>query len=152
MTLSDLAENECRALLAQVSIGRLGCCFNSQPYVVPVCFSFADDSIYVFSTFGQKIEWMRSNPQVCLQVDEIKSKSEWMSVIVNGKYDELRDPLRSVERARAREVLEKEHRWWLNALAERRARVSDLVIEPLFFRIHIDSMTGLKASEAPGPQ
>lgn len=152
MTISELAENECRAVLARVSIGRLGCCFNSQPYVVPVCFSFADDSVYVFSTFGQKIEWMRSNPQVCLQVDEIKSKSEWMSVIVNGKYDELRDPQRSAERAHAREVLEKEHSWWLNAIAERRARVSDLLIEPLFFRIHIDSMTGLKASEEPSSQ
>lgn len=52
----------------------------------------------------------------------------------------------------ARDVLEKEHRWWLNALAERRERVSDLLIEPLFFRIHIDAMTGLKASEEPGPQ
>lgn len=152
MTISELPEDQCRAVLARASIGRLGCCFNSQPYVVPVCFGFDSDSIYVFSTFGQKIEWMRSNPEVCLQVDEITSKSEWVSVIVHGKYDELRDPQRSVERARAREVLEKEHRWWLNALAERRERVSDLLIEPLFFRIHIDAMTGLRANEEPGPQ
>jgi uncharacterized protein len=152
MTIADIAEDQCRAVLARGSIGRLGCCFNSQPYVVPVYFAFADDSIYVFSTFGQKIEWMRSNPAVCLQVDEITSKSEWVSVIVDGKYDELRDPQRSAERAHAREVLEKRHRWWLNAVAERRARVNDLLIEPLFFRIHIDSITGLKATEETGPQ
>ena len=152
MIISELAENECRAVLARVSIGRLGCCFNSQPYVVPVCFAFEDDSIYVFSTFGQKVEWMRSNPQVCLQVDEITSKSAWVSVIVHGRYDELRDPQHSVQRAHAREALAKQHRWWLNALAERRAKMSDLLIEPLFFRIHMDSMTGLNASEEAGPQ
>ena len=152
MIIDELAEHDCRAVLAQASVGRLGYCSNSQPYVVPVCFGFDNDSIYVFSTFGQKIESMRSNPEVCLQVDEITSKSEWVSVVVHGKYDELSDPRRSVERARAREALEKEHRWWLNALAERRARVSDLLIEPIFFLIHIDSMTGLKASEGPAPR
>jgi nitroimidazol reductase NimA-like FMN-containing flavoprotein (pyridoxamine 5'-phosphate oxidase superfamily) len=57
--------------------------------------------------------------QSCSLPDEITSPSEWVSVIVivKGGYDELRDPQHSVERAHAREVLEKQHRWWLDALA-----------------------------------
>lgn len=154
MTISEIAERECRAVLARGSIGRLGCSFNSQPYVVPVYFAFEGDFIYVFSTFGQKIEWMRSNPKVCVQVDEITDQSAWVSVIANGLYEELPEQQRSAERAHAREVLEKQHRWWLNALAERRAKVNDLLIDPLFFRVRIDSVTGIRAMDdgEPGTQ
>jgi nitroimidazol reductase NimA-like FMN-containing flavoprotein (pyridoxamine 5'-phosphate oxidase superfamily) len=32
--------------------------------------------IYSLSTPGQKINWMQSNPFVCLEVDEIKSPQD----------------------------------------------------------------------------
>jgi nitroimidazol reductase NimA-like FMN-containing flavoprotein (pyridoxamine 5'-phosphate oxidase superfamily) len=86
---------------------------------------------------------MRANPKVCVQVDEIANQSQWVSVIANGTYEELGEPQSLVESTHARQLLEKRHRWWLNALAERRARGNDLY--PLFFRIHTDSMTGLRA-------
>jgi hypothetical protein len=35
--------------------------------------------------------------------------------------------------------------WWRNPLAERREQTSDLSIEPVFFRIDIESMSGLGA-------
>lgn len=146
MMINKITEKECRAVLARGSIARLGCCLDNQPYVVPIFFAYEPDYIYVFSTFGQKIEWMRRNPKVCVQVDEIANQSHWVSVIANGTYDELPDPQHSVERTHARKLLEKQHRWWLNALAERRAKVNDLLIDPLFFRIHTDSITGLRAS------
>ena len=47
---------------------------------------------YVFSTFGQKVRWMRANPQVCVQTDQIENQGEWISVIVNGQYEELPEP------------------------------------------------------------
>jgi uncharacterized protein len=87
---------------------------------------------------------MRQNPKVCVQVDEITNQSEWVSVIANGAYEELPGPADSAERTHARRLLEKQHR--LNALAERRAKVEDLLIDPLFFRIHADSMSGLRAT------
>lgn len=47
-----------------------------QPYVVPIHLSLdAERScVYAFSTVGQKILWMRENPQVCLEVEEIRDK------------------------------------------------------------------------------
>jgi uncharacterized protein len=143
--VQEMTAEECRALLARASTGRLGCSLENQPYVVPVCLAYELDHIYIFSTFGKKIEWMRSNNKVCIQTDEIVTESQWASVIADGRYQELSEPKFEVDRAHARELLEKRNQWWLNALAERRQKSDrDLLIEPLFFRIKVDSITGLR--------
>lgn len=145
MLIREIDEKECQAVLERASIGRLGCALENQPYVVPVHFAYDSDCLYIFSTLGQKVEWMRANPQVCLQVDEITSQSQWVSVIANGNYQELSEPQHSVEIAHARTLLQKRNTWWLNPMAERRKDVPDESIAPLFFRIRIDSLTGLAA-------
>jgi len=153
MIINEMTEKECGTVLARGSIGRLGCALDNQPYVVPIYFAYEPDYIYVLSTFGQKIEWMRTNPKVCIQVEEIVSQSRWVSVIVNGIYEEMPEPQYSAERMHARSLLQKQHHWWLNALGERQTKSNSALIEPLFFRIHTDSMTGLCAtdqSESPG--
>ncbi len=80
---------------------------------------------------------------MCVEVDEVKSQTDWVSVVATGRYEELPEPQFEAERAHARELLQKRHQWWLNALAERRKSEPDESITPLFFRIHIDSVTGL---------
>ena len=92
MRIIPISQQECSELLQRVSIGRLACSSNDQPYVVPVAFSYEPDCIYIFSTFGKKIEWMRKNPKVCLQADEIGNRSNWTSVVVTGTYLELSEP------------------------------------------------------------
>ena len=145
MMVDGISEKECRDVLARATIGRLGCSLDNQPYVVPVYLAYEPGHFYVFSTLGQKIEWMRANPKVCLEIDEITSPSEWVSILANGRYQELPEPQFADEHARARELLGKRHQWWLSALAERRRTSDDLSVEPLFFRIDVDSMTGLRA-------
>lgn len=68
MRIVPASDQECQELLERVSFGRLACALDNQPYVVPVAFAYEPGSIYVFSTAGKKIEWMRQNPKVCLQV------------------------------------------------------------------------------------
>ena len=87
---------------------------------------------------------MRSNPKICVQIDEIRSHSDWVSVIANGEFQELPEPQFEVERSHARKLMQQRHHWWLNAMAERRIRLRDEDITPLFFRIHINSVTGLR--------
>ncbi len=145
MRIDQLSDSECREILSRASMARLGCSLNDQPYVVPVGIACEENEIYVFSTLGQKIKWMRSNPKVCVQVDEIRSQSDWASVIANGEYQELPEPQFEHERAHARRLLQVRHQWWLNAMAERRIRLRDEDIKPLFFRIRISSVTGLRA-------
>ena len=73
MVIDEMSGEECRALLGRASMGRLGCSLDNQPYIVPACLAYEPEYIYAFSTFGQKIEWMRANPKVCVQTDEIAS-------------------------------------------------------------------------------
>ena len=143
MRISAISQQECSDLLKRVSIGRLACSLNDQPYVVPVRFSYEDNYIYIFSTLGKKIKWMRQNPKVSLQADEIGNRSNWQSVIVTGTYLELREPQYSAQREHALQQLSQYSQWWGTPLAERREQTSDISIEPVFFRIDIVSMSGL---------
>ena len=69
MRITRISKEECTELLERASIGRLACSLGNRPYIVPVCFAYEPDQIYVFSTFGKKIEWLRQNPKICLQAD-----------------------------------------------------------------------------------
>ena len=39
---------------------------------MPIYFAYHDGYLYSFSTVGRKIEWMRGNPLVCLETDEVE--------------------------------------------------------------------------------
>ncbi|PYX35470.1 MAG: hypothetical protein DMG81_17990 [Acidobacteria bacterium] len=152
MTIDEMTEKECLEVLQRASLGRLGCAMDNQPYVIPIYLAYEPGFIYVFSTYGKKIEWMRANPKVCVEIDEVKGQTEWLSVLATGRFEELPEPQFEMERAHARELLQKRHHWWLNALAERRKSAPDESIMPLFFRIHIDSVTGLRSQNQGGSQ
>jgi uncharacterized protein len=147
MRIIEMSQNECKDLLSRASVGRLACSLDNQPYVVPICFVYEPEHVYVFSTLGQKIQWMRQNPNVCLQTDDIANRSSWTSVVVNGTFVELREP---VEIEHARKRLAKFADWWPTPLAERREHTSDLSIHPIFFRIDIAFMSGLRAISEAG--
>jgi nitroimidazol reductase NimA-like FMN-containing flavoprotein (pyridoxamine 5'-phosphate oxidase superfamily) len=144
----SMSQTECKALLKRVMIGRLASSLKDQPYVVPICFAYiaAKNCLYLFSTVGQKIKWMRKNPKVCFQADEIGNRAIWASVVVNGKYVELKEPKFTAEKQQAIEYLAQYSSWWRTPLAQRREKTKDLEIEPVFFRIDISSISGLRAS------
>lgn len=146
MVIREMSKAECDAFLARSAGGRLACALDNQPYVVPISLAYEDGYIYSFSTLGQKIDWLRTNPKACVQVDEISSPSTWTSVIATGTYQELREPQYELERAHARKLLDRSHQWWINALAERHMKSEAELISPIFFRIVVESLTGLTAS------
>ena len=107
MLVHEMTEDECGAALEQVGFGRLACARGDQPYIVPIYFSYDRSHLYGVTTQGQKIEWMRSNPLVCLEIDERTSNYQWMSVVVFGRYEELPDtPEYEHARARSRSCAE----------------------------------------------
>jgi nitroimidazol reductase NimA-like FMN-containing flavoprotein (pyridoxamine 5'-phosphate oxidase superfamily) len=87
--ITRLSQGEARELLQSSHIGRLGCIVEGDPYVVPVNFIFEDDSVYIHTLPGLKVEAMRAYPRVCLQVDRIESDSHWKSVIAYGNFEEI---------------------------------------------------------------
>ena len=147
MFIHEMTEDECRTALERASFGRLACARDNQPYVLPIYFSYDGKHLYGFSTLGQKIEWMRSNPLVCLEIDERTSHHQWMSVVVSGHYEELSDtPEFGYERVQAWEVLQKHAMWWEPAYVATEHREQFL---PIFYRIHIKQMTGRRATPDP---
>jgi hypothetical protein len=91
MLIREINIRECRDLLERLGAGRLGCARDNQPYIVPIYFAYEPDRLYGFSTVGQKIEWMRRNPKVCVEADEVISHNNWVSVIALGRFEELTD-------------------------------------------------------------
>jgi nitroimidazol reductase NimA-like FMN-containing flavoprotein (pyridoxamine 5'-phosphate oxidase superfamily) len=147
MLIAKMTENECREFLARSSFGRLACTRENQPYIVPIYFVYEPNHLYGFSTFGQKIEWMRSNPRVCLEIGEVPNHFRWTSLIVSGRYEELPDePEHRTERDQARMLLEKRFLWWQTAYAAMQLRSKHERNPPLFYCIHIEGMTGRKAT------
>ena len=100
-------------LLARMRLGRLACAQGLQPYVVPFYFAYHDGHLYSFTTVGQKIDWMRANPLVCVEADEVVSPHQWMSVVVFGRYEELpKTPEWRSEREFAWRLLQQFAMWW----------------------------------------
>lgn len=147
MAIKELSETECRTFLTRANVGRLACALDDQPYIVPITVVCENDYIYSFSTIGKKIQWMRKNPKVCVEFDELTAQTRWISIIATGLYQELRLPQFETERDHAHKLLERKSQWWLNAFAERDLKSNDALIDPLFFRIQITSLSGLEAWE-----
>jgi nitroimidazol reductase NimA-like FMN-containing flavoprotein (pyridoxamine 5'-phosphate oxidase superfamily) len=147
MFIHEMTDQECRTALQKARVGRLGCARNNQPYIVPVYFGFDGKYIYGFTTVGQKSEWMRINPKVCLEIDERISEEKWTSVIVFGHYEELPDePRYEAARLQAHEVLRLRPMWWEPAFMSDTHRDTSHSVVPVFYRIHIGRMTGHRAT------
>jgi nitroimidazol reductase NimA-like FMN-containing flavoprotein (pyridoxamine 5'-phosphate oxidase superfamily) len=147
MFIHEMSEAECRKALEQATLGRLACVRDNRPYVVPIYFAFDGKHLYGFTTLGQKIEWMRSNPHVCVEIDERVSHNKWMSVIVFGRYEELPDePRYEAARMEAHNLLQRRTMWWEPAFVASSHRDKPRFITPVFFRIHIERMTGHRAT------
>jgi nitroimidazol reductase NimA-like FMN-containing flavoprotein (pyridoxamine 5'-phosphate oxidase superfamily) len=147
MLIKNLEREECAEILKRNGFGRLGCVNKNQPYVVPIYFALESERLFGFSTEGQKIDWMRENPLVCVEADDIKSEQEWTSVLVLGRYEELSDNAQyAMERQHARALLEKRDFWWRLAIASSQTRVEQVPVVPIFYCIHIEEISGHQAS------
>jgi uncharacterized protein len=150
MVITEISAEECRDLLARVGFGRLASAHINQPYIVPIYFAFDCDRLYGFTTLGRKIEWMRSNPLVCVEVDEIVSRRRWSTVVVLGHYEELPDtPEYGLARLQAERRLKKKALWWQTAYAAGYARNPPHPSKAIFYCIHIDEITGRMATADP---
>jgi nitroimidazol reductase NimA-like FMN-containing flavoprotein (pyridoxamine 5'-phosphate oxidase superfamily) len=172
MYIQEMTENECLNILTRTKLGRLACAHEHQPYVVPIYFVYEDPYLYGFTTLGQKVEWMRSNPLVCVELDEIVNRTQWMSVVIFGHYEELLDtpesgerwnhhpipplqdrpsdvPKHGQERHHAHELLLEHAAWWGPAAASSILRNPEQPLVPVYYRIRIDKITGRRTT--PGP-
>jgi nitroimidazol reductase NimA-like FMN-containing flavoprotein (pyridoxamine 5'-phosphate oxidase superfamily) len=150
MLIQELTKQASLDLLARMRLGRLACAQGPQPYVVPCYFVYHAPYLYSFTTVGQKIAWMRANPLVCVEVDEMVSPEQWMSVIVFGRYEELSDtPECQSARAFAHTLLKRNAVWWEPAYVKTTLGGTPRPLLPVFFRIRGFQITGHCATPEP---
>jgi nitroimidazol reductase NimA-like FMN-containing flavoprotein (pyridoxamine 5'-phosphate oxidase superfamily) len=150
MLISEMSGDECRDLVARLGFGKLACSHQNQPYIVPIYFAYEPDHLYGFATLGRKVEWMRSNPLVCVEVDEVLSHFHWSSVVVLGRYEEFPDsPEYTAVRLQAQLRLEKRALWWQTAYVASHARSEPGPANAVFYCIHIEEITGRRAMSDP---
>jgi nitroimidazol reductase NimA-like FMN-containing flavoprotein (pyridoxamine 5'-phosphate oxidase superfamily) len=94
MVIREMSREECLRVLTGGRLARLACAHENQPYIVPVFLAYhqpasGEPCLYGFTTVGQKVAWMRANPLVCVEVDEVAAYDQWVSVIAMGRYEEL---------------------------------------------------------------
>jgi uncharacterized protein len=152
MRISEMPDRECRDALRRLAFGRLGCARDNQPYIVPIYFAYESDRLYGFATSGQKIDWMRSNPRVCVEADELLSSDNWISFVALGRYEELPDTSAYAnERGKAQSLLEKRSLWWQTSYVASNVRGQSQAPSPVFYCVHIEKISGLRASSEGGP-
>lgn len=138
----ELGKAEIERLLAAQSHAHLACCAENEPYVVPISYVFDGHSLFGYTHPGRKIEILRKNPRVCVQVDDI-GPEQWLSVVVNGEFQELT----GTERTHAIQLLGPRI---TDPDTTKMPFLRDELIgstppntkAPILYRIHITSMTG----------
>ena len=134
--ISEIGYREARELLRGQNTGRLGCCSESMPYVIPVNYFYDGENIYIHAAQGKKIDIMRANPRACLQVDEIEDTFNWRSVIAFGWFEEIHD---SAERDRRLTEMFKR----FPHLTPVESKVKESMSETILFRIRVERVTGV---------
>jgi len=102
IAVEEMSSGQIKEILKRVGYGHLGMARGSHPYVVPVNYAYDDPHIYIYTTEGKKSEIIRDNPEVCLQVEDVKSEKDWVSVIAIGEAAPITD---DDERKRALEFI-----------------------------------------------
>lgn len=97
-------KEEINEILSRSMVGRLGTCADGVPYITPMNFTYDKDAAKIFlhcANEGRKIENIRSNQNVCFEVEEVTnvlvkqptcaSSVAYRSVILFGSIKILTD-------------------------------------------------------------
>ena len=136
MGIRKLGDGDSLAILREGILGRLGCIASGWPYVVPVNYFFDGKDIYVHTLPGKKLDALRSNPRVCLQVDKIKDPYNWRSVIAYGTFEEI-----SAEETRENILTRMYSR--LPHMTPVESRLVEGAKGTVVFRIKVEEVTGM---------
>ena len=146
MLVHDMTRQMSLDLLSSINIGRIACAHNAQPYVTPFSFVYHDSYLYSFATVGRKVEWMRTNPLVCVEVDKIANREEWQTVVILDRFEELHESRKLPDLQKfAHELLSKNAGWWEPGFVKTLHWGVERRLEAVYFRISIDEITGRQA-------
>ncbi|WP_397362555.1 pyridoxamine 5'-phosphate oxidase family protein [Olleya sp. R77988] len=145
----NLEEKEIKFILDNNYIGHLGYIYQNKPFVIPITYFFDKDSnaIICYSADGHKMNAMRANTNVSLQVNTIQTVTQWKSVLIHGQYEqkygsEAKSYLHKFSLGVKDAILEKEHK--KASFIEEFSSKTYNGNMPSVFLIKIDDFTGKK--------
>ena len=89
--IRTLDKAQIEQLLHTAIVGRIACSHPDEPrpYLVPLAYGYDGDAIYAHSGPGRKLDYMRANPLVTIEVDTAEASDRWRSVVAEGEFEEL---------------------------------------------------------------
>lgn len=151
--IKKLDKSECLEVLTTNYLGRLAYISGKSPFVVPITYfhDVEDDCILSYSSEGFKLNAMREQNNVSLQVDDIQSIQKWRSVLVHGRFEELKG---STAKQYLRKFAEGVQDTIVNGTGARPRFIQDFSSRlqkdtiPVVYRIHIAEMTGRQRNDS----
>jgi len=143
--LGTLTNQECRNILSSQVLGRIACCEEDAPYIVPLTYSFDGEYLYGQTVDGKKLDILRKHPKVCFEVDTMTDMRNWKCVLVFGEFEELTDD--EADDARGK-LFDKVLTLMTSATVHPHEHDTDTIVaddrrvKPVMYRIRIDEMTG----------
>ncbi len=132
------------AMIHRAKVCRLAMLDGDQPYVVPLCFGYVDNTLYFHTAaVGLKVEILRKNPKVCFEIDWVtkvdiadspcESSVEYQSVIGFGRAVFLADPAEKIQALHA----------IMTKYSDRSFQIPDTMVDKTtVIKVEIDRMTG----------
>ena len=122
-------------------VGRIAYSFHDRVDIEPISYVFVDGWIYGRTSEGAKLTTLRHHPWVAFEVDEVRDRFNWISVVVHGTMYFLSD-----------EGSEHDHAAYANAIGLLRG-VDASIMTPadatpyrdVLFRIHVNDITARAA-------
>ena len=89
--MERLTREEAKELLEGQPVAHFGVVMeDGRPYVTPMSFVLDGDRILFRTMEGEKLEGIRSNPSVCIEVSTYDEETgDWASAIVTGEAEEV---------------------------------------------------------------
>jgi nitroimidazol reductase NimA-like FMN-containing flavoprotein (pyridoxamine 5'-phosphate oxidase superfamily) len=142
LKIRALSAAQSRALLRRQRFGRIAFTFKDRVDIEPISYVAEGPWLYARTSRGTKLRFLRHNPWVAFEVDDVRGPFEWKSVVARGTVYFL-NPGGEEHPAfqRAVKVLRKLDP---NILTDTDSAPARTVV----FRIHVNSMTGRQATAA----
>lgn len=141
-TFSELSRDDAIALLGRTHVGRLAFTFHDRVDIEPISHVYSEGWVYARTSPGTKLTTVKHHPWVAFEVDEIRSRVDWLSVVVRGTIYFL-DPSRS---SADRAIYDTGVQLLRAADAEALTEDDATPHRQALFRIHVDEITGRRAS------
>lgn len=93
----ELTADRCRTILEEGRVAHIAQIDGDAPYVTPMSYVLLGEDLVFRTGPGRRLEALRRDPRVCIEVSQPREDTGWESVIVRGQARLITDPRREQE-------------------------------------------------------